>query len=120
MPPPRAYAERLNLSKVVRLDLRRQYWVRLHRSVESEVHASMSLRADVQTDVRRVRERFLCEGSLDAETSHPSVLDSWRRSQAMHIHTDRVELPYLREPNVGSRLARAAAPVLQRVTDDLA
>src|SRR5438270_6039675 len=107
----------------------------------SEVHASMSLRADVQTDVRRVRERFLCEGSLEAETARekflrvgsldavrslgedilrPSVLDSWRRSQVMHVHPDRVELPYVREPDRGSPLARAAAPVLPRVTDVLA
>ena len=80
----------------------------------------MSLRADVQTDVRRVRERFLCEGSLKVETLPPSVLDSWRRSQVMHVRPDRVELPYVREPDRGSRLARAAAPVLQRVADDLA
>lgn len=80
----------------------------------------MSLPADVQTDVRRVRERFLCEGSLETETLPPSVLDSWRRSQVLRVHPDRVELPYVREPNMDSRLARAAAPVLQRVTDDLA
>jgi sigma-54 dependent transcriptional regulator, acetoin dehydrogenase operon transcriptional activator AcoR len=80
----------------------------------------MSLRADVQTDVRRVRERFLCEGSLEAETLPPSVLDSWRRSQLLHLDPDRVTLPYVREPDRGSRLVRAAAPVLQRVADDLA
>ncbi|OBG98298.1 siderophore-interacting protein [Mycobacterium sp. E3251] len=80
----------------------------------------MSLQGDVQTDVRRVRERFLCEGSLEGEPLPPSVLDSWRRSQTLRVHPDRVELPYVREPNMGSRLARAAAPVLQRVTDDLA
>src|SRR5262249_24898237 len=45
---------------------------------------------------------------------------SWRRSQALRVHPDRVELPYVREPNTGSRLARAAAPVLRRITDDLA
>ncbi|OCB30436.1 siderophore-interacting protein [Mycobacterium malmoense] len=80
----------------------------------------MSLRVDVQTDVRRVRERFLCEGSLADETLPPSIVDSWRRSQALRVHPDRVELPYVREPDMDSRLARAAAPVLQRVTDDLA
>ncbi|OBJ06457.1 sigma-54-dependent Fis family transcriptional regulator [Mycobacterium colombiense] len=101
----------------------------------------MSLQADLQTDVRRVREWFLSEEALEAETARekflsvesldaarsldedilrPSVLDSWRRSQALRVHTDRVELPYVREPNRGSRLARAAAPVLHRVTDDLA
>ena len=80
----------------------------------------MNLRADVQTDVRRVRERFLCEGSLEAETLPPSVLESWRRSQASRLDPDRVELPYVREPDRDSRLVRAAAPVLQRVADDLA
>jgi len=75
--------------------------------------------------VERVREKFLTVGSVDAVRSvddilQPSVLDSWRRSQLLHVHPDRVELPYVREPNKGSRLVRAAAPVLQRVTDDLA
>ena len=78
------------------------------------------------TEVKRAREKFLSVESLDAARSldedilRPSVLDSWRRSQAVHIHPDQIELPYVREPNIGSRLARAAAPVLQRVTDDLA
>ncbi|WP_279615383.1 sigma-54-dependent Fis family transcriptional regulator [Mycobacterium malmoense] len=54
------------------------------------------------------------------ETLPPSIVDSWRRSQALRVHPDRVELPYVREPDMDSRLARAAAPVLQRVTDDLA
>ena len=58
--------------------------------------------------------------SVDEDILQPSVLDSWRRSQVLRVHPDRVELPYVREPNRGSRLARAAAPVLQRVTDDLA
>ena len=59
----------------------------------------MSLRAGVETDVRQIRERFLCEGSLEAETLPPSVLDSWRRSQAMRVHPDRLDLPYVRQPN---------------------
>ncbi|WP_304528447.1 sigma-54-dependent Fis family transcriptional regulator [Mycobacterium sp. E2479] len=57
---------------------------------------------------------------IDGDILQPSVLDSWRRSQVLRVHPDRVELPYVREPNVNSRLARAAAPVLRRVTDDLA
>ena len=82
--------------------------------------------AGCTTEVERVREKFLTVGSVDAVRSvdqdilRPSVLDSWRRSQILRVHTDRVELPYVREPNRDSRLARAAAPVLQRVADDLA
>src|SRR3954453_6243033 len=86
----------------------------------------MRSQAGHTTEVERVREEFLSVGSIDALRSveedilQPSVLDSWRRSQVLHVHSDRVELPYVREPNKGSRLARAAASVLQRVTDDLA
>ena len=86
----------------------------------------MGSRARCATEVDRAREKFLSVESLDAVRSlgedilQPSVLDSWRRSEAVHVHPDRVELPYVREPNLGSRLARAAAPVLRRVTDDLA
>ena len=86
----------------------------------------MRSQAGRTTEVERVREKFLTVGSVDAVRSvdedilQPSVLDSWRRSQILRVHPDRVELPYVREPNRGSRLARAAAPVLQRVTDDLA
>ncbi|MCV7257087.1 sigma-54-dependent Fis family transcriptional regulator [Mycobacterium shimoidei] len=86
----------------------------------------MGSRAGRTTEVQRVREKFLTVGSVDAvrlvdgEILQPSVVDSWRRSQVLRIHPDRVELPYVREPNMDSRLARAAAPVLQRVTDDLA
>ncbi|MGD1238309.1 sigma-54-dependent Fis family transcriptional regulator [Mycobacterium seoulense] len=57
---------------------------------------------------------------MEAKTLPPSVLESWRRSQALRLDPDRVALPYVREPDRGSRLARAAAPVLQRVADDLA
>ena len=82
--------------------------------------------AGCTSEVERVREKFLTVGSVDAVRSvdqdilRPSVLDSWRRSQVLRVHTDRVELPYVREPDRGSRLARAAAPVLQRFADDLA
>ncbi len=86
----------------------------------------MSSRAGCTAEVERAREEFLSAGVLDAVRSvdedilRPGVLDSWRRSQVLRVHPDRVELPYVREPNRGSRLARASAPVLQRVTDDLA
>lgn len=86
----------------------------------------MSSRAGRMAELERAREKFLSAGALDAarpldeDTLAPSVLDSWRRSQFLRIRPDRVELPYVHEPIRGSRLARAAAPVLQRVTDDLA
>src|SRR5215813_5744351 len=86
----------------------------------------MSSRAGLTAEVEQVREKFLSAGipdatrTLDEDILPPSVLDSWRRSQVLRVHPDRVELPYVREPDMGSRLPRAAAPVLQRITDDLA
>lgn len=58
--------------------------------------------------------------SVDEDILRPGVLDSWRRSRALQVHPDQVELPFVREPNRGSRLVLAAAPVLERVTFDLA
>ena len=71
-------------------------------------------------DLQRARERFLSAGSLDEDTVRPGVLDSWRRSRALRIHPDRVDLPFVREPNNDSPLTNAAAPVLRRIAEDLA
>jgi sigma-54 dependent transcriptional regulator, acetoin dehydrogenase operon transcriptional activator AcoR len=79
----------------------------------------MSSLTHVIADVRRIRERFL-EGSVEAETLRPTVVESWRRSQALRVHPDRLALPYVRELNTESRLIHAAAPVLRQITDDLA
>lgn len=86
----------------------------------------MSSRASDTAGVERAREKFLSAGALNAADTFgegilpANILDSWRRSQHLNVHPDRVELPYMCEPDRGSRLARAAAPVLQSVTDDLA
>jgi sigma-54 dependent transcriptional regulator, acetoin dehydrogenase operon transcriptional activator AcoR len=80
----------------------------------------MNSSADVSTNLHRAREQFLSVGSLDADNLGPGVLDSWRRSRDLHVHLDRVDLPFVREPNTDSPLVHAAAPVLRRVADDLA
>src|ERR1700694_1283400 len=80
----------------------------------------MNSSADPSADRRRAREQFLTVGSLDAVIVRPGVLDSWRRSRALHVHQDRVELPFVREPDTDSPLMHAAAPVLRGVADDLA
>jgi sigma-54 dependent transcriptional regulator, acetoin dehydrogenase operon transcriptional activator AcoR len=80
----------------------------------------MSVWAEVSADVRRARDRFLSEGSLTDDALRPGVLDSWRRSQALRVHADRLEIPFIREPETDSRLAHAATPVLERIADDLA
>src|SRR6202790_3301335 len=79
----------------------------------------MSWQADASAGVRRARERFLSEGWLGEDTLRTDVLDSWRRSRALGVHPDRMNLPFVQEPNADSPLTTAAAPVLDRITDDL-
>jgi sigma-54 dependent transcriptional regulator, acetoin dehydrogenase operon transcriptional activator AcoR len=75
--------------------------------------------AHTAVDVQQARELFLA-GALDASVITPGVLNSWRRSQALHVHPDRVELPYVRDPDADTPLTQAAAPVLRRIANDLA
>jgi signal transduction histidine kinase len=80
----------------------------------------MNSRADATASIRRARERFLSAGWLEADTPRPDVLDSWRRSQALGVHPDRFDLPFVREPNTESPLNTAASVVLHQLADDLA
>ncbi|WP_433722300.1 sigma-54-dependent Fis family transcriptional regulator [Nocardia sp. CA-129566] len=77
-------------------------------------------RADVAVSLEKAREQFLTVGSLDFPPVRGTVLDSWCRSRALQIHPDRVELPYVRDPNLDSPLVSAATPVLRRLASDLA
>ncbi|MDX1873800.1 helix-turn-helix domain-containing protein [Mycolicibacterium sp. 120266] len=71
-------------------------------------------------DLRRAREEFLAGGGAHTGVVTPDVLSSWRRSQALDVHPDRVELPFVREPDPETPLLAAATPVLRRVASDLA
>ncbi|MEU7628880.1 helix-turn-helix domain-containing protein [Nocardia sp. NPDC049220] len=77
-------------------------------------------RVDAEVSLQKAREQFLTAGSLDQLPVRDTILDSWRRAQALQIHPDRVDLPYVREPNLDSPLVNAAAPVLRRIASDLA
>lgn len=69
--------------------------------------------------LQKAREQFLSAGALSTDAVARGVLDSWRRSRDLRVHPDRVDLPYLRDPNADSPLVRAAAPVLRRIATDL-
>src|SRR4030088_2676049 len=79
----------------------------------------MSSQADASAGVRRGRGSFLSVGWPGEDTLRTGVLDSWRRSRALGGHPDRMNLPFVQEPNADSPLTTAAAPVLDRITDDL-
>ncbi|GAB3216606.1 sigma-54-dependent Fis family transcriptional regulator [Mycolicibacterium hippocampi] len=75
--------------------------------------------ADTAVGTKRAREQFLAAGALSTDAVAPSVLNSWLRSRDLHIHPDRVDLPYLRDPDTDTPLTHAAAPVLRRIAEDL-
>jgi transcriptional regulator of acetoin/glycerol metabolism len=71
----------------------------------------------------RARTRFL-EGELEDENVsraevRPPILDSWRRSRFFGVDADRIETPYNADFDPHSRLATAAGPVLDRLSDAL-
>ena len=70
--------------------------------------AGMANDADDAACLRRAREQFLAAGALNTDVVAAGVLDSWRRSQALHVHADRVELSYVRDPDTDTPLTQAA------------
>jgi transcriptional regulator of acetoin/glycerol metabolism len=79
----------------------------------------MARDTDAAIDLRRAREQFLTAGALNTELLAPGVLSSWHRSRALHVHPDRVDLPFVREPDTDTPLVHAAAPVLHQMANDL-
>ncbi|MGB3484260.1 MAG: helix-turn-helix domain-containing protein [Mycobacterium sp.] len=74
---------------------------------------------DAAVGTQRAREQFLTVGALSTASVAPGVLSSWRRSRDLQVHPDRVELPYVRDPDTDTPLTHAAAPVLRRIAGDL-
>ncbi len=61
---------------------------------------------------------------LTADTVRPGrvrqpILASWQRSRDLKVHADQVELPYVRDPDLDSPLARASEPVLRTLGQQL-
>jgi transcriptional regulator of acetoin/glycerol metabolism len=68
--------------------------------------------------VRRARERFLSDHDLD-QAVRESISVSWRRSRALNVPADRLDLPFVREPDLDSPLVDAADPVLRQLAEGL-
>ncbi|MBF4997406.1 siderophore-interacting protein [Nocardia sp. BSTN01] len=75
---------------------------------------------DTTSLLQRARDQFLSSGAVDDRLISGTIRNSWQRSVELRIHPDRVELPFVREPDLESPLVTAAAPVIHRLADDLA
>jgi sigma-54 dependent transcriptional regulator, acetoin dehydrogenase operon transcriptional activator AcoR len=79
------------------------------------------LRPEVTGDsgLARARERFLTGEPVDPGQVREVILASWRRSRQWHVAADRVDLSYVRDPDLDTPLARTALPVLRNLRENL-
>ncbi len=79
------------------------------------------MRPEVTDDRRlaRARERFLTAEPVEPGQVRDTILASWRRSRESHVAADRIELSYVRDPDLDTPLTRTALPVLQNLRQNL-
>ncbi len=67
----------------------------------------------------KTRERFLTADSFEPNQVRDTILASWWRSRHWNVAADRIELNYIRDPNLDTPLTRNALPVLRNLRDNL-
>lgn len=67
----------------------------------------------------KTRERFLSADPVETSTVRDTILASWRRSRHLKVAADRIQLPYIRDPEVDTPLTRSAGPVLRTLREQL-
>ncbi len=70
-------------------------------------------------DLAATRVRFLSSDQPEPSQVRAAILASWRRSRELQVAADKIELPYLHDPNFDTPLARSAEPVLRRLRERL-
>jgi sigma-54 dependent transcriptional regulator, acetoin dehydrogenase operon transcriptional activator AcoR len=77
------------------------------------------LRPEVRDDsqLARARERFLAAEPIEPGQVRETILASWRRSREWHVAADRIDLSYVRDPDLDTPLTRTALPVLQNLRE---
>src|SRR5580700_6482068 len=74
--------------------------------------------AQDRCDLRDALDELRSTGHTSA-TVRPEIAASWRRSMAVDLRPDRLEVPYEPRSHADDRLDRAARPVLDRLVEDL-
>src|SRR5436190_3097726 len=67
----------------------------------------------------RARERFLAAEPIEPGQVRETILASWRRSREWHVAADRIDLSYVRDPDLDTPLTRTALPMLQNLHESL-
>jgi transcriptional regulator of acetoin/glycerol metabolism len=69
--------------------------------------------------VAETRERFLSADPVETSAVRDTILASWRRSRHLKVAADRIQLPYIKDPEVDTPLTRSAEPVLRTLREQL-
>jgi transcriptional regulator of acetoin/glycerol metabolism len=67
----------------------------------------------------KARERFLTAESVEPYHVRDTILASWWRSRQSRVAADRIDLSYIRDPDLDTPLTRSAMPVLRSLRDAL-
>ena len=67
----------------------------------------------------QARERFLTSDAVEPDQVRDTILASWQRSRHWNVAADRIQLRYVRDPDLDSPLTRSALPVLRGLRDHL-
>lgn len=69
--------------------------------------------------LHEARDRFLEAHASEVPEVREPIRQSWLRSRALTVHPGRAESRFIREPNTEATLIRAAAPILERLAENL-
>jgi transcriptional regulator of acetoin/glycerol metabolism len=67
----------------------------------------------------KTRERFLTAEPIDPDQVRDTILASWWRSRRWNVAADRIDLCYVRDPDLDTPLTRSALPVLRNLREHL-
>ncbi len=67
----------------------------------------------------QTRERFLTKEPVDPHRVRDPILASWWRSREWNVPADRIELSYVRDPDLDTPLTRSAMPVLRHLRENV-
>ncbi len=67
----------------------------------------------------QTRERFLTKEPVDPHQVRDPILASWWRSREWNVPADRIELSYVRDPDLDTPLTRSAMPVLRHLRENV-
>ncbi len=71
------------------------------------------------TGLAQARERFLTVEAMEPRGVRQAIVASWWRSRQLNVAADRIELQYVRDPDLDTPLTRSAEPVLRHLREQL-